>query len=188
MQYLKAVIVFLFEYKILSLRIRVQPVLLPDYAKTMNEPLKGPSTSTLPEEPIVEITAAMKADMRTAARWSRTVAIASIALNGLMLLGAMITVVVVFVFPDNFGPGMDVSGLVMGYVIVGLLALFYLYTSVLLYRYSQHLKRYTEQGTQSTFEAFIFSQQRFWQLFGRSLAGLLGLYFLAILVFGILVA
>lgn len=147
-----------------------------------------PNDPLFPEEaaPTLSITPVMKEDMRAAARWSQVVAIAGIAINGLLGMVSFI-LIGVFWFMSGF-EDTTVRVLSLVYSLLGFYCVFYVYVSILLYRYSDRLGKYAQTSTQSAFEAFFVHQERFWKLFGGSLAVFLIIYLVGVIAFGLFVA
>lgn len=137
------------------------------------------------ESPVLSITPAMKEDMRISARWAQIVAIIGMAINGLLGMTMLIIGGVMSYLASDASEEMEFLHIIgLGYAVLGLFALFYIYVSILLYRYSEELSKYVESGTQSSFELFFQHQERFWKFFGGSVILYLIFYLGAILVFG----
>lgn len=141
------------------------------------------------EGPTLSITPAMKEDMRISARWAQIVAILGMTINGLFgTIMLIVAGVMCYLLPDISQEMEFLRILGLGYAVLGFFALFYIYVSILLYRYSEKLSTYVQSSTQHSFELFFQHQERFWKFFGGSVIVYLIVNIGAVLVVGIFFA
>lgn len=140
------------------------------------------------KSPTLSITPSMKEDMRVAARWSQVVAISGMAINGLLCISMFLIIGFTFFMMPTAVENNSVQLMGISYALFSLFNLFYIYISVLLYRYSNHLSKYTAVSTQSAFESFFEHQERFWKIFGGSMAFFVVFYLFGIVAFGVFIA